>query len=77
MEIIDEDRLALQQGIYDDQLADILPVVKAKCKGVARIMVVKRQLSKHTTEFTWVFKGIDNETQVRHTYSEGIQNDPQ
>lgn len=69
MEIIDEDRLALQQGIYDDQLADILPVVKAKCKGVARIMVVKRQLTERNTEFTWVFKGIDNETQIRHTYS--------
>jgi hypothetical protein len=74
MLVIEEDRLALQQGIYDDCLADILPVVKAKCTGVARIIVVKRKLTPSETEFTWIFKGTNNEIQVRHTFTiEGLQ----
>lgn len=74
MIVISEDRLALQQGIYDDVLSDILPVVKAKCKGVARIIVVKRKLTPTETEFTWIFKGTNNETEVYHTFTiQGMQ----
>lgn len=74
MFIISEERLALQQGIYDDKLSEILPVVKTKCAGVARIIVVKRKLTPTETEFTWVFKGTNNETQVCHTFTiEGFQ----
>ena len=75
MHVLDEDRLALQQAIYDDDLATILPIVKEKCDDVARIIVVKRRHSFDLVEFTWIFKSTNNEIQLRHTFSETVNHD--
>lgn len=70
MKVIDAGRIAFCQGVYGDDLTHAMQVVRKRCTGVDKMIVVKsiNPGDANTTLYTWLFKGNHGQKVIRHTF---------